>query len=323
MKKSLIALAVLAASGASFAQSTVTVYGIADIWFGSVSGTGIQSQTVLESGGVSGSRYGFKGTEDLGGGLKANFVLENGFAIDTGAGTAGQAFSRNSYVGFSGGFGEVKLGKPWTAYDDINGAANSAFDSALAPTAATWKSTGYNANPNNTIYYASPSMGGFSGAFSYSLGENKTATADAGSVSSFNIQYAGGPLYVGLAYQTEKANGNATSVDFTRLNGTYDLGVAKVLAGYGKMASGGAETTEWELGADYPLSSTLVLSGGVAKSSDNTAAGDASRKGYGLAAAYIMSKRTTLYGGFRSSTTTVAGTDADLRVFAVGVKHTF
>jgi len=199
MKKNLIALAVLAASGAAFAQSNVTLYGVADIWFGQTSGTGVESQTVLQSGGVSGSRWGVKGSEDLGGGLKANFLLEQGFSIDTGAGAAGQAFSRQSYVGFSGGFGEVKLGKMWTAYDDISGAGNSAFDSALAPS-GIWKSTGYNANPANSMYYASPSMSGFSGAISYSLGENKTAAADAGNVTSVHVKYEGGPVYVGLGF---------------------------------------------------------------------------------------------------------------------------
>ena len=173
MKKSLIALAVLAASGASFAQSSVSVYGIADIWFGQTSGSApTVSQTVLNSGGVSGSRWGLKGSEDLGGGLKANFLLEQGFALDTGVSGAG--FNRQAYVGFSGGFGEVKLGNVYTAYDDISGAANAAFDSALAPVSGVWKSTGYVSNPNNNIYYASPSMGGFSGAVSYALGENKT-----------------------------------------------------------------------------------------------------------------------------------------------------
>lgn len=322
MKKNLIALAVLAASGAAFAQSNVTLYGVADIWFGQTSGTGVETQTVLESGGVSGSRWGVKGSEDLGGGLKANFLLEQGFKIDTGAGAAGQAFSRQSYVGFSGGFGEVKLGKMWTAYDDISGAGNSAFDSALAPS-GIWKSTGYNANPANSMYYASPSMSGFSGAISYSLGENKTAAADAGNVTSVHVKYEGGPVYVGLGFQSEKATGNATAVEFTRLNGSYAFGAAKLLAGYGKFANGNAETTEWELGADYSISSTLAISGGIAKSNDNAASGDASRKGFGLAAAYSMSKRTTLYGGFNQSTTTVKGADADSKIFAVGVKHTF
>ncbi len=143
MKKSLIALAVMAASGASFAQS-VTLYGIADVWVGSIKAAGNRT-TVLESGGVSGSRWGLKGTEDLGGGLKANFLLEQGFAIDSGAG--GSGFNRQAYVGFSGGFGEVKLGNVYTAYDDISAAANSAFDSALAPQNGVWASTGYTSNP--------------------------------------------------------------------------------------------------------------------------------------------------------------------------------
>lgn len=326
MKKSLIALAVLAASGAALAQSSVTVYGIADIWFGSVKASGTPTQTKLDSGGVSGSRYGFKGSEDLGGGLKANFLLEQGFAIDTGATATGQAFARQSYVGFSGGFGEVKLGKVWTAYDDVSGAANAAFDSALSPQNGVWLSTNYQANPSNTIYYASPSVSGFSGALSYSLGENKTTTVDAGSITSFNLQYAGGPVTAALAYQTEKATAAVSATTFTRVNGSYDFGVAKLLAGYGRFVNGalaGSKTTEWELGADFPVSNVLTLSGGVARSSDNVAAGDATRKGYGIAALYTLSKRTALYGGYQSATTTLAGTDTDASLLAVGVKHTF
>jgi predicted porin len=132
MKKSLIALAVMAASGASFAQSTVSLYGIADAWVGRTTATGAPSQVKLDSGGVSGSRFGFKGSEDLGGGLKANFLLEQGFNLDDGTqANATQMFSRQAYLGFSGGFGEVKLGKVFSAYDDISGMTNAAFDSAF------------------------------------------------------------------------------------------------------------------------------------------------------------------------------------------------
>lgn len=316
MKKSLIALAVMAASGATFAQS-VSLYGIADVWLGSVKAGGGSRTTVLESGGVSGSRWGLKGSEDLGGGLKANFLLEQGFAIDTGATAAGQAFARQSYVGFSGGFGEVKLGKMWTAYDDISGATNPAFDSALSPQNNVWYSTGYDANPANGIYYASPSMGGISGAFSYSLDEK---TAGRSAVTALHVKYEGGPLYVGFAYQNQNPYGPTAATKFIRLNGSYDLGAAKVLAGYGKVDYPGssANATDWELGADVPMSSTLTLSGGVAGSKLD----GVKKTGYALAAAYSLSKRTTLYGGFHSSST--KNTDAgDLDVLAVGVKHTF
>jgi len=115
MKKTLVALAVLAASGASMAQSTVTLYGIADVQFNIESsdktGTSI-SQNQIASGGVNGSRFGLKGSEDVGGGLSVNFDFQQGFSIDTGAardeknnqGVAynNNAFSRASWVGLSG-----------------------------------------------------------------------------------------------------------------------------------------------------------------------------------------------------------------------------
>jgi len=123
MKKSLIALAVLAASGTAMAQSNVTLYGLADVWFGSskfeVTGEGSVRQTKVDSGGLNTSRWGMKGSEDLGGGLKANFQLEQGFDLSTGAAQSGKTFNRQAWVGLSGGFGEVQLGKVWTSYDDI------------------------------------------------------------------------------------------------------------------------------------------------------------------------------------------------------------
>jgi predicted porin len=321
MKKSLIALAVLAASGASFAQSSVTLYGIADVWVGSLK-VGDVRTTKLDSGGVSASRFGFKGSEDLGGGLKANFLLEQGFSIDSGASaTAGQAFSRQSYVGLSGGFGEVRLGKSFTAYDDLSGATNSGFDSALSANAGIWKSTGYNANPSNGVYYATPAMGGVSAAVSYSLDE-KVALAP--QVTSFNVAYAGGPLTAGVAYQVEEFNGLAVKSKFTRLNAAYDLGVAKLLAGYGRADILSTRTNEWQIGADFPVTTALTLSGGFARSKDdaNATSGVVTRNGAGLAAAYSLSKRTALYAGFRVDRTKNVDA-ADVNLYAVGVKHTF
>lgn len=292
MKKSLIALAVLAASGASFAQSTVTAYGIVDAFLGVVTndnGTTSLSQTVLNSGGVSGSRWGLKGSEDLGGGLKANFKLEQGFNVDSGSATAGQAFSRYSYVGFSGGFGEVKLGKTGTAYDDVNGASDAVFDSALSPMNSIFKSTGYNWNPANTIYYQAPSFSGFSGAVSYSLGEDKTAAVGASSITGLNLTYGAGPLAVQFGYQTEDSNATSNDTNFTRLGASYDFGVAAVKANYGKTSNignvNGADATDWQIGVDYPVSKALTLSASLAQSSDNVTAGDFTRKGFGLGAA--------------------------------------
>lgn len=305
MKKTLIALAVLAASGAAFAQSSVTLYGIADIALTKEKGTSAQ----LTSGGVSSSRLGFKGTEDLGGGLKANFLLEEGIDLTSGA-LKGEGFARQAYVGLSGGFGEVKLGNVYTAYDDISGATNPVFDSVLSPTSEVWASTGYISNPGSNIYYASPSFGGVSGAVSYALDGSKQK------VTSVNVKYEGGPVYVGFGYQDEA---DRTGNKFTRVNGSYDLGVVKLLAGYGQVKPEvGAKTNEYSFGVDVPLGSALTLSAGLASSKVDVD-GSENMNSVGLGVAYSMSKRTTLYTGFRKENK-AAG---DTSLFAAGVKHTF
>ncbi len=308
MKKSLIAVAALAVVSAASAQSSLNVYGIADVVIHKDKGVSAK----MTSGGVSGSRLGFKGTEDLGGGLKANFLLEQGIDLTSGAQVeAGKAFNRQAYVGLSGGFGEVKFGNVYTAYDDISGATNPVFDSVLSPT-NVWSSGGYTSNPGSNIYYASPSFGGVSGAVSYNLDGKRTP------VKSVHVKYEGGPIYVGAAYQDER---DVTGKRYARLNGSYDLGSFKLLAGYGKV-SGGVQ--EYSLGADMPLASNLVLSAGVASSKSDT---KPRVTGYSVGAAYLLSKRTTVYGGYYgdngdAADPVVANRTIESR-FGAGIKHTF
>src|SRR5690606_10200795 len=114
MKKSLLALAVLGTfSGAALAQSSVTIYGVADAGIAYTdNGNPAGEQWSVESGQQSGSRLGFKGTEDLGGGLSAIFTLESGFNLDNGTSAqGGRLFGRQAWVGLNGGFGTVKLGR--------------------------------------------------------------------------------------------------------------------------------------------------------------------------------------------------------------------
>lgn len=337
MKKSLIALAVMAASGAAMAQSNVTLYGIVDLWVGSVEdGLNAKSVTKLDSGGVNGSRWGLKGSEDLGGGLKAVFKIESGFSADTGVGKGGP--NRQSYVGLEGGFGTVTFGNVWTAMDDVVGASNSGFDSALsASNGVLVVNSDYSSNPGNSIKYVSPSFGGFSAGFTHSLKEAGAKTDDpatttvdesAGThdgITDFSVSYGAGPIAANFSYQIKK-NFEAAGVDqkFTALNGSYDLGMAKLLASYGQFKAGADKTTEYQIGADVPLSPALTLSVGYASSDDNAAAGDAERTGYGIAAAYSLSKRTTVYGGYRSNKTEVGSTKVDEgSVLAVGINHKF
>lgn len=354
MKKSLIALAVLASTGAAMAQSSVTLYGIIDLSLqsskdeiGAGSSAAAVRKTTMESGNVSTSRFGLKGSEDLGGGLKANFVLENGFTADNGAQkSAGKLFDRSAWVGLSGGFGEIRLGNDYTARDDINGNAHPVFDSAFSPDA--FIASGYNSNPNNQIKYLTPNFSGFSGTVSYALGENKTATSSAKGVSAVNVQYAAGPVYVGLAYQEDKlsltpafitanptaisASGQARLVGLTSkdtlLNATYDLGVAKLLGSYRdtKNSFNGYDKEKTaQIGVDVPVGAALVVSAGYAHTTGKTA-GDADAKGngFGLGAMYSLSKRTSIYTGLNFSKVKQDGQE-DLKSdrFAVGVRHSF
>ncbi|MDP2073506.1 porin [Hydrogenophaga sp.] len=317
MKKSLVTLAVLGSiAGIAQAQSSVQLYGIVDAYVGSVkSGLGNSAQTELSSGGLNASRWGVRGSEDLGGGLKANFNLEAGFNVDTGTMPAG--FSRASWVGLSGGFGEFQWGYNTTSLEDISGMAFSSFDSILSAEYYVFRSVGYTPRRSNTFKYISPSFGGFSASGTYSLDENNAVKAD---TASFNLQYASGPLYVGLGYQDDGAIG--PDPKYTRLGASYDFGAFKLLSSYGHTKLFGTpKTNDFSIGADFPLSSALTLSGGYAYSKDD---GGAKRDGFSLSALYAVSKRTALYGGLMTAQEKNGGakTDED-RIYAVGVRHAF
>jgi predicted porin len=348
MKKTLIALAVLSAAGVASAQSSVTLYGVADVYLGSIktkstNAAGVSSslrQTVINSGGFGESRFGLTGSEDLGGGLKANFVLESGVDMSTGAGgtsSTGSAsvFSRNSWVGLSGGFGSLRLGRMWSPYDEVNGIGAGAFNEIFSPANnGVFASNAYNANPGNSINYTTPNISGFSAALSYSFGENKTATVDAGRVVSANAQYAGGPVTVSLSHQQEKANGSATAAKFTKLNGAYDFGVATLRAGVAQVKDGttalfaaGAydKATDLQLGVDVPLGNALSMSAGVARGKIKFAGGNEIKStGFGLAAKYQLSKRTFFYTGLQLAKNDGPGNlEVKTDVFALGVQHKF
>jgi predicted porin len=270
------------------------MYGKADLWVGKVKGGKFQAGT----DGLAASRLGVMGTEDLGGGLKANFNFEQYLNLANGA-TSAQTWDRQANVGFSGGFGTIKLGKSWNALDDIFGAANSGFDSALSAN-KIWLNS-YTGTAIAQVYYATPEIAGLSGAISSQL----TGNAPAGRTSAFHVKYANGPIYAGLGYENDAAAGQKG----TLVNGSYDLGVAKLMGSYyTSKPTVGARTNSYQLGADIPLSGALTLSVGYANSKVKGGRADSS-------------KRTTVYGGFRGESRKSGAADADL--FAVGVNHSF
>ena len=327
MKKSLIALAVLAASGAAMAQSSVTVYGRVDLSVGSLKELDKGSQTKLFNGGDGGlttSRLGFRGSEDLGGGLKANFKLEHRLNADDG--TSQDPFWKGeSTVSLVGGFGEVKLGRSSTIYDEVRGVAfgSNVFDSAFTPASnGVWGSGGdYSSRFNNKITYALPKLGGVYGGFEYALDED--AATDANMIGA-KIGYKDGPLDVALGLQQEKGKEN----DYMLIAAAYDLGAVSLSGGY-NTRSGNAKNgddKELTLGVNVPLGGAVNLSFGYANSKTEIGGSTASKSsGFGIGATYALSKRTKAYGGFRShNVKNGAGTKtADTRLFAIGLRHDF
>jgi predicted porin len=339
MKKTLVALAALAAAGAASAQSTVTLYGVADVWLGStktetltggnLTGTRL---TKLDSGGYNGSRFGFRGTEDLGGGLKANFVLEQGIDVDSGgfaSNSAGKQFGRQAYVGFSGGFGEVRLGRQTTAYDTLRGATNHSFDTSFAVTNSVWGKgiADFTSRFDNQIAYISPNFSGFSGALTYALGENKDTVPGGTDTTAVHLKYAASPLLVGVAYQKEERI-NTGDRTHTLLAGSYDFGMAKVTAGFNRAKQDMAgKDNEYQLGVDFPVAPNARIALGYAYAKKKNAAGASLGKtdGYSLTGYYDLSKRTRLYAGLRNyQDKNAAGVKIEKgNLYAVGVRHSF
>jgi len=286
MQKKLIALAVAGlASTAAFAQTNVTIYGLVDYGYSyrfdargldsatnRVSGLNSpNSASQFNSGQQSGSRLGFKGTEDLGNGLKAVFLLEQGFSIDTGAAkTSNLAFARQAYAGLSGGFGTAVGGRLYTPHytfvsglDPFGAGTVGSYTNVYSPGAAFNSGYGGLMDPvrvDNAIAYISPSFGGFTvtaafannvsgddGSFTPNLGGNTTGNnAKNNTVYAVLGQYTGGALTVGANYHYI-AGGSATAVpnlmlpgaayslndvqNFT-FGGSYDFKVVKLMGLY-------------------------------------------------------------------------------------------
>ena len=363
MKKTFVAFGVFATlTGIAQAQSSVTLYGLLDTFVGQtttetsgVGAVGKLSQTVVNTNGEKTSRWGIRGAEDLGGGLKAVFGLEGGVLVDTGAqGTVsnqgGGLFGRTAFVGLSGGFGEVTLGRVYPAYDDLRSLTNIVNDTNFSTTAAVW-GTGvrdYQNRSSNAIRYASPVVSGFSGVVSYGLGENKTTTASAEQVVALHVKYVNGPLLVGYAYQSEKqvTGGNyfgsgagvgipAAAVAFSSdraynlLAASYNFGVARVVGQYntakGKTSAlASASDKEYQLGVSVPFGAAAVHAG-ISSSKSDSLGNNNRGSGFGLLGTYALSKRSNLYIGYLATKVQSANAATEVRAstLGLGIKHIF
>ena len=237
MKKTLIALAAVAAVGGASAQ--VSIYGTVDAAVTQYSSEG-NSKTGLGNSQLGSSKLGFSGVEDLGGGMNAIFKLEGGLANDSGVGktantsnqaanggagsltlvggTQGLVFGRYAYVGASGGFGEVRLGRDYTntflftvTTYDVFGTNGPADSSAMTLNLAARNSVATSANASNMVGYASPSFGGLRVRLQSFFGENTSNASNAGDGDGYSAQvgYAAGPLSASVGQQQTKGTAKA------------------------------------------------------------------------------------------------------------------
>jgi len=253
MKKSLLALAALGAfAGVAHAQSSVTLYGIVDEGFNINTNAGGKHLYNLSSGVLQGSRWGLRGTEDLGGGLKAIFVLENGFDVNTGKlGQGGLEFGRQAYVGLSSNYGSITLGRQYDSAVDYVGPleVGDQWGGYIAAHPGDLDNLNNDYRVNNSIKFTSNNYNGLTFGGLYSLGGVAGETGR-NQIFSLGAGYANGPLVLGAAYlNVRNPNvsffGNSTS---GTVSTTTSNVASPVFSGYGSantyqvIAAGGAYT---------------------------------------------------------------------------------
>lgn len=282
MKKTVLAFAALASvSGAAMAQSSVTAFGILDVAARSMKGA--DSVKFLSNEGRSTSRLGFRGVEDLGGGMKASFHIETQVDPDSGASGSGNFWQRRATVSLSGGFGELRLGRHKTAtrtlMDDFDPFATSGM-----PGLQTMLRLADRNRIDNQVAYVLPAMGGFYGTIEASAGEG---TATNRSVAG-RLGYKAGPLNVSGAFGEF---GTGVKVKIMAFGGSYDFGGFVLQGQYSETEQGAATHKVANIGGSVKLGAGKVIAtyaraGGVAGAKADL---------LGLGYDYSLSKRTSLY----------------------------
>lgn len=310
MKKSLIALAVLASSGAAMAQSSVTLFGIVDTAVGYVDKANAAGNKVygLTTSGNATSRLGFRGVEDLGGGLKAGFHMEGELFGDIGN-SSGFDFKRRSTVSLMGNFGEVRLGRDQTpvyvkasSYDLFNQAGIGQFIGWSNWNNQSATADANNIRVNNQIAYYSPNISGFTGALSYAFDEQVSGAGNhIGRYVGGYAAYDNGPLSATLSYDRRTLGLGATAVGFDRdtvtLAGSYNLNVAKLIAilqqTKDKVPGGDQKVNAYALGASIPMGAGEIK---LQYALYDQKAINSKANQYSLGYVQNLSKRTAVYG---------------------------
>lgn len=340
MKKSLLALAVLGAfAGAASAQTSITIYGSFDGGIRSLSNvpTGVGTETgnrlTLGSGGTyNQNRLGFKGVEDLGGGMNAHFNLEMGWNGGTGAGDAAGLFQRTASVGLGGAWGSVDLGRQYS----VNFKTIGLYDpfvykyTGIVPLATQGGLT----RLNNNIQY-SGKFGGVGLMAEYALGEVAGSTSS-NSTMAIGANYAAAGFTVGGAYTQGKRGAADNDMKNWTVGGAYMTGPFRVAVGYAdnKISNGlgaGLESRakDWWVGGHMYVTPAAAISVGYYETKGtaalNPAAGgnDGKRKLFIVGATYALSKRTNFYADIDNARFNNAANSPSQTGFSVGINHLF
>ncbi len=325
MKKSLLAMALVSAFAAPAFAQNVEVYGVVDVGVEHVD-NGTTTVTDMKSGMQSDSRIGFKGGENLGGGLKAEFLVESGLDMTNGTNSqVGTLFGRQSWVGLtSDTMGSVRLGRQMstlytTAY---------AVDPGKLGVGSAWRGlngASFDGQVNSAVTYTTPSFGGFKGEVQYGFGgqdkesDNRTL--------SLGGSYTAGPLMLTAVHSKQNGVGGVGNVKDTMVGGTYDLQQLKLHASWSETKEDAGKAQGYMLGVSAPMGKGTVLASWAHNKVDGVSSNsDAYSVGY----TYGLSKRTNVYGAYTyvSNETNAAAGGAvvdgkDVSRFGVGVRHSF
>jgi predicted porin len=321
MKRAIFCSVICAFSAYANAQSSVTLFGQIDEAIAYINNAGGASSVRMRSGTWIGSQWGLVGTEDLGGGYRTFFHLENGFDINTGKlGQNGREFGRQSYVGIGSPYGSLTLGRQYDEVVDFVGPI-MANGRGTAP-AYDIDNTGNDWTTSNAVKYASPVYHGLSAGALYAFG-GVPGQFSSNSVASVGAGYKEGPIQIGAAY-TSVRDPYAVWFDSTGASSILIFGKYLPSARALNIAAGGAAYTVGKLttrlamshsdltnsvnGADaqfniymeqldYQMSPSLRLAAAVDLINGNIGAGNGHPKyqQYNLVADYFLSKRTDLY----------------------------
>jgi predicted porin len=337
MQKKLLAVAVLASLPlVASAQSSVVVYGVMDAAIAHEdTGNTNGSVTRMISGNQSTSRLGFRGTEDLGNGLKGIFNLEAGVAIDTGAADS-VLFGRRAVVGLQGSFGTVTLGREYTPIADVAKSTDVLGQGFYGTNLASFGGGKLTRRISNSVNYRSASMSGFKFGASYGLGE--VATGPSQNLAGVSAEYTIGGLYLGAGYHTFERLATGDDKEYI-IGAAYKMGAMEFTGNYMNADPEGANN-EYEatsVGMSYALGANKFYVNYSRIQLETGAKGNS----LALAYSYALSKRTNLYAaagkmsnnnlgtfGLISTGSSVTPTGAgaagkDPSAYSVGVRHSF